>query len=49
MIVWESLRRPEKHDVWVTEIRLRDVSAQRKGKVVRLLAKLHKEDVKEKL
>ena len=43
MKIWKAKRQPPKHDVWVSEVRLRDAPPARWGKVMRLLAKLEKE------
>jgi len=48
MRIWKSKKKPPKHDIWVSEIRLRDVNARRLGKVKKLL-KLLGEDSDERV
>lgn len=46
MIIFKDKRIPPKHDVWGTELRFKELTAQRRGKVISMLAKL-KHEVKE--
>ena len=47
MKVWKSEKKYNKHDIWGTEIRLRDVDTLRQKKVNKLLKLLVKEKIKE--
>jgi len=49
MKIWKSKKIPLKHDVWVSEVRLKVVSARRLGKVKKLLGLLDKERFDETL
>jgi len=49
MKTWKSKKIPPKHDVWVSEIRLKEADSNRLGKVKKLLALLEKEGFDENL
>lgn len=36
-------KKPTRYDIWSSEVRLKDISPTRRGKVMRLLAQLEKE------
>lgn len=42
MKTWKA-KKQTRHDIWVSEIRLKQVNSARRGKVMRLLVKLEKE------
>lgn len=43
MNIWKAKKRHSKPDVWASEIRLKNISPTRLGKVQRLLSRLEKE------
>ena len=49
MKVFKSKKQQPRHDVWGSEVRLKDVPPARRGKVMRLLAKLEREGFDESL
>ena len=49
MKTWKAKKVSIKHDVWVSEIRLKDANIFRKGKVKKLLALLEKEGFDENI